>query len=122
MMAKGGKTDPATKKRIDREKMLTKCMITLVTSFLVSWLPYALVCLYAAFVSSDIPPMFGTLPAMFAKSSMLWSALFYIFTNKQFKSKVFKHLGIKEKEKKEKDISASRNKTLEKDDTRDESV
>ncbi len=66
--------------------------------------------------------MFGTLPAMFAKSSMLWSALFYIFTNKQFKSKVFKHLGIKEKEKKEKDISASRNKTLEKDDTRDESV
>ncbi len=121
-MAKGGKADPATKKRVDREKMLTKCMLILVTSFLVSWVPYSAVCLYAAFVSSDIAPMLGTLPAIFAKTSMLWSALFYIFTNNQFKSKVYKHLGIKEKEKKDQDVSASRNKTMEKDQTRDESV
>ena len=51
--------------------------------------PYALVALYAAFIDAEsILPLFGTLPAMFAKSSQLWTSLLYIITNKQIREKV----------------------------------
>jgi hypothetical protein len=33
-------------------------------------------------------PLMSTMPAVFAKSSMLWSSLFFIFSNSQFKNKV----------------------------------
>ena len=56
--------------------------------FVASWFPYALVCLYAAFIGNDLSPMSGTLPAMFAKSSFLWSSLIYVYSNKQVREKL----------------------------------
>lgn len=54
-----------------------------------SWTPYAVVSFYGAFIASDdIAPIAGTIPAYFAKSSMVWSTLFYIFTNRKLKSKL----------------------------------
>jgi hypothetical protein len=35
-----------------------------------------------------LDPLAGTLPAMFAKSAMLWTSLVYIFSNKQIRSKI----------------------------------
>ena len=53
-----------------------------------SWTPYAVVSFYGAFIASDdIAPIAGTIPAYFAKSSMVWSTLFYVFTNRKMKSK-----------------------------------
>ena len=74
--------------------------ITIVSSLLIEILfqrtPYALVALYAAFVDAEgILPLYGTLPAMFAKSSQLWTSLLYIITNKQIREKVLIFLPTK---------------------------
>jgi hypothetical protein len=62
-----------------------------IAGFGIAWTPYALVAMISAFVGSDIiPPMGALLPAIFAKTSMVWSTLFYIFSNKQIKYKIFR--------------------------------
>ena len=51
------------------------------------WIPYAFICMYSAFVNSDhITPIVSTIPALLAKSSMLWSSIFFIYTNKDLRS------------------------------------
>ena len=60
-----------------------------IAGFIFSWLPYAIVTLYSAFVNpSHITPLGSTLSAIFAKSSLFLSSMFYIFSNKNFKSKI----------------------------------
>jgi len=55
----------------------------------VSWSPFALVTLYSSFINPDhITPLASTFPAVFAKSSTVWSTLFFIFSNKNIKSKI----------------------------------
>jgi hypothetical protein len=76
------------KARLVKERKLTIALMSFVASFTISWMPYSIVCLYVAFWDTDIPPLLGTLPAIFAKSSMLWSSLFYLFTNNQFRRKL----------------------------------
>jgi hypothetical protein len=47
------------------------------------------VTLYSAFINPDhITPFGSTLPAIFAKSSMVWSTIFFIISNKNIKSKM----------------------------------
>ena len=49
---------------------ILKCIFSLSLSpFFLKRTPYAIVCLYIAFFDSHLPPLYGTLPAMFAKSS-----------------------------------------------------
>ena len=56
---------------------------------MLTWSPYAFVTLYSSFVNPDhITPVGSTLPAIFAKSSTVWSTIFYIFSNKNIKSKM----------------------------------
>ena len=63
---------------------------------MVSWTQYALVAIYSAFVdASGILPILGTLPAMFAKSSQLWTSAIYILSNKAIKDKVMLFLPVK---------------------------
>ena len=51
-----------------------------------SWTPYAMVTMWTSFVNEHtIGPLVASIPAMFAKSSMLWSSLLYIFSNQQIK-------------------------------------
>jgi hypothetical protein len=83
------------KTRLDRERNITIAVIILIIAFFVSWTPYAIVSLYAGFFEENIPPLLTTLPAMFAKTSLLWTSMFYLFTNKQFKSKIGKLFGFK---------------------------
>ena len=49
---------------------------------MLTWTPYSIVSFISAFTSYEISPLGSTLPAAFAKSSAVWSSLFYIFSNK----------------------------------------
>jgi len=51
-----------------------------------------------------ITPFISTLPALLAKSSVVWSTLLYMFTNKTIKSKVLESFNFS-KFKKTKNIS-----------------
>jgi hypothetical protein len=49
-----------------------------------------MITLYTAFIKSPevkLDPLLSTIPAIFAKSSMLWTSALYVFSNNQLKSK-----------------------------------
>ena len=48
-----------------------------------SWTPYAFVAFYAAFIGHELPPLGGTLPAMFAKSAFVWSSAIFLYSNRK---------------------------------------
>ena len=59
--------------------------------FMISWLPYATVSFYRIlFNDAEVSPLWGTLPALFAKSSLLWNTLLYLLINGQIKKKCLK--------------------------------
>lgn len=105
----GGKQDDKAKKRAANERSITIIMILLIIGFVISWTPYAGVAFYAAFLGEDLPPIWGTLPAMFAKSSMVWTSIIYIFSNKQIRVKIMADY-FKVKPAKAAEISMSRSK------------
>ena len=54
-------------------------------------MPYSVVSFYSAFINpNDISPLGSSLPAMFAKSSLVWSSLLILLANKQVRSKLNK--------------------------------
>ncbi len=58
--------------------------------FVFCWTPYAVVALYSAFINENgVEPLWGTLPALFAKSSTIWSSMFYLFLNKKIRRRLF---------------------------------
>ena len=60
-----------------------------IVGYFISWTPYSLVAMYSAFINSHhISPMAATLPAMFAKSSLAWSTVLFIHSNKEINSKL----------------------------------
>ena len=47
-----------------------------------------MVALYTAFIKKNgVDPVMATIPAMFAKSSMLWTSVLYVFSNSQIKKR-----------------------------------
>lgn len=57
--------------------------------FVVSWTPYAFVSFYTGFIDEKaISPLGATLPACFMKSSMVWSSLFFVCTNRNIRKKL----------------------------------
>lgn len=64
-----------------------------IAGFIISWTPYAAVALYSAFISTEkIEPILTTLPSLFAKSSMLWSSVLYIFSNRKIRKQALMQL------------------------------
>ncbi len=59
--------------------------------YLITWTPYTFVLLYNSFKSSEHKdyPILSNISAVLAKSSVVWSTLVYILTNKNIKSKIF---------------------------------
>ena len=54
--------------------------------FIIAWTPYALVSFYSALiVPNGVGPVYSLLPAICAKTSMLWSSLFFLASNYSFK-------------------------------------
>lgn len=65
----------------------------LLVGFVVSWTPYAIACLYVAFFNTTLPPLVATIPAFFAKASLLWPSLLNILTNNDIKTRLpFKNI------------------------------
>jgi len=89
-MHKGQNSDDKAQKRAAVQRSITNIMIIYISGFVISWTPYAIVSFYSAFGNSgeELSPVMGTIPAYFAKSSMVWSTLFYIFTNRKLKAKL----------------------------------
>ncbi|CAF1051697.1 unnamed protein product [Brachionus calyciflorus] len=73
------------RKKFNAERKATFSMILITVGFVISWIPYALVSLYRVFVDQKVSPLMGTIPAMFAKSTLLWTSLLYIYSNRQIR-------------------------------------
>ena len=90
--------------------MYTKCFFFhfKLAIFILAWSPYAIISMYSAFVDADASDgLYGTVPAIFAKSSMVWTPVFYIFLNKTIRSALFgKAFGFPT------ELSGSRGKTI----------
>ncbi len=55
-----------------------------VGGFVFSWTPYAVVAMWCAFKNcDDISPLFQTLMANFAKSSMVWTPALFLFASQK---------------------------------------
>ncbi|CAF0759611.1 unnamed protein product [Rotaria sordida] len=60
-------------------------------AFTIAWTPYAIVAFISSFFSPDlIPPLGGTIPAIFAKSSIYFNPFIYIMSNSYVRSKLFR--------------------------------
>ena len=63
-----------------REKSATKTILLMTLAFFVCWLPYAVLCLFSM-AGGQGPASIFVLPILFAKSSIVWNPLLYIFCN-----------------------------------------
>nr|UVF22953.1 rhodopsin [Salmo salar] len=82
--AAAAQQESETTQRAERE--VTRMVIMMVVSYLVSWVPYASVAWYIfCNQGSEFGPVFMTIPAFFAKSSALYNPLIYVLMNKQFR-------------------------------------
>lgn len=49
--------------------------------------------MYSAFIDADgISPLGSTIPAMFAKSSMVWSTILFVYSNKPIRNKFLNNI------------------------------
>ncbi|XP_069112851.1 rhodopsin, G0-coupled-like [Argopecten irradians] len=70
----------------ERQKYLAMTIFLMISAFLFSWCPYAIVTLWAIIGdASTIPNMVTLLPAMFAKVAVIWNPLIYAYRNREFK-------------------------------------
>lgn len=64
---------------------------------MITWTPYALVSMYRAFtVSSRLSRLAASLPSLIAKSSLIWTSLLYLFTNRPIKTRIKQLFFLKE--------------------------
>jgi hypothetical protein len=131
--------DERTKKRAESERLMTISTISFICKpsrpcslailwlslngsvytfkvvFLVAWTPYALVSMYSAFVDADaITPLLGTIPAVCAKSSMLWTSVIFISSNKNIRRKLNSLLFDFKSSKSTAQLKLSKSKTVSK--------
>lgn len=57
-------------------------------TFVLAWLPYAIMAMYCVFIDSNLSPIVETVPSMFAKTSLLWPAVINLFGNKEVKRQI----------------------------------
>jgi len=74
-------------------KLVNRRFYCFKVGFIITWTPYAIVSLYSAFIDAKrISPLMTTLPAFFAKSSMLWPSVLFMFSNSKIRKKLNKSL------------------------------
>lgn len=82
---------------IRREIHATKTVVMFVGFFCVSWLPYAVIVLLAHLgtsIENYVTPLTASLPAIFAKTSIVFNPLIYTLTNRQCKSHLKRMFGV----------------------------
>ena len=61
-----------------------------IVGFLVAWTPYCITSfMVVVFGEHAVSPLGSFMPAMFAKTSMVWGAMFFIFSNANFRETLF---------------------------------
>ncbi|XP_033726492.1 rhodopsin, GQ-coupled-like [Pecten maximus] len=72
---------------LKREVKAIKTMLILVCAFIVSWLPYVILSMYAMFGEiGSVNPWLSMIPTLFAKASVIWNPIIYLFINKSFRN------------------------------------
>ncbi|OWF49303.1 visual pigment-like receptor peropsin [Mizuhopecten yessoensis] len=80
---------------LKREIKVIKTMFILVCAFVFSWLPYSAISLYAVFDDvTKVNPVLGMLPALFAKASVIWNPIIYMFINQSYKKVLKEKLSL----------------------------
>ncbi|KAL3847303.1 hypothetical protein ACJMK2_018220 [Sinanodonta woodiana] len=75
-----------TENMLSLEKSVAITMFLMIVSFLLSWTPYAIVCIVTSMINSQSIPTFGkTLPGIFAKCSAIWNPIVYVIRNREFR-------------------------------------
>ena len=77
-----------TQKLNSKEKYFVFLMVLYISIFLISWTPYAIVSFMTAFTSFEVSPFASTIPAVFAKTSILFSSLFYLCTDDRIQNQL----------------------------------
>ncbi|XP_056440761.1 teleost multiple tissue opsin b [Gadus chalcogrammus] len=68
-----------------REQRVLLMVVTMVSCYLLCWLPYGVVALLSTFGPRDaVGPVVSVVPSLLAKSSTVVNPIIYIFMNKQF--------------------------------------
>eukprot|EP00095_Tigriopus_kingsejongensis_P001031 maker-scaffold587_size153100-snap-gene-0.29 protein:Tk01031 transcript:maker-scaffold587_size153100-snap-gene-0.29-mRNA-1 annotation:"hypothetical protein DAPPUDRAFT_302649" len=65
-----------------RENKVNRMVLFMISSFSVSWTPYAVMCIYRIIVGHTTPLM-SAFPLLFAKSSICWNPIIYVLMNNQ---------------------------------------
>ncbi|CAF0986840.1 unnamed protein product [Brachionus calyciflorus] len=87
--------DSQAKKREASDLYLTIVLVIIIFIFLMTWTPYAMVSMYSAFINDKgVTPLVGTLPAVIAKSSTLWTSLIYVFLNRNIRKRMVTSLKL----------------------------
>ncbi|UJR33532.1 hypothetical protein I4U23_020976 [Adineta vaga] len=72
------------------EQHTAKSIFLIILTFIIAWTPYAIVAFISSFFSPTlISPLVGTIPAIFAKSSIYFNPLIYIITNSHIRGKIY---------------------------------
>jgi hypothetical protein len=78
--------DIRRKRKVIQERQIVMLTLMLIIGFLLTWTPYAIVCLYVAFINHDgVPPLVASVPAFFAKLSLIWPSFFNIIANREIR-------------------------------------
>jgi len=60
--------------------------ILFLVGYFLAWTPYSIVAMYSAFISEEeLHPLLLTLPAIFAKLSIIWCPLLNLYINKNLR-------------------------------------
>ncbi|XP_033834505.1 pinopsin-like [Periophthalmus magnuspinnatus] len=75
-----------------REGRVLLMVVSMVTSYLVCWLPYGVVAMLFSFGRPGaVPPVASLVPSLLAKTSTVLNPVIYVLLNKQF-SRCFRHM------------------------------
>jgi hypothetical protein len=78
------------RQKLATERKLTITMLIYISGFVIAWTPYTITSLLSALYGANaVSPLGSFIPALFAKTSMAWGALFFIFSNRKIKETIF---------------------------------
>ncbi|CAH1801655.1 unnamed protein product [Owenia fusiformis] len=83
---KFGSESRITRRNIRQEGQLTRTILMMIGAYLLSWTPYSVVSLWAATGNPrDIPTTAAVIPAILAKSAIVWNPVVYVGMNKKIR-------------------------------------
>ncbi|UJR32062.1 hypothetical protein I4U23_019530 [Adineta vaga] len=69
-------------RRLLIERHVSRTVIYIIGGFILAWTPYAITVVIRLCINEEnFPPIFGTIPALFAKTSVVWNPLIYVMRN-----------------------------------------